>query len=112
MPTDELKQRIEELECEACQRGCRLNPDGLHYDDERGGRTWGVCRRVVAELERQLHGHIQSDERRRRLTRPKTSRKDDDDDECYALSSLLQQANLLSGLPNNSLSLFVEAMPT
>jgi hypothetical protein len=43
------------------------------------------------------------------VTWPKTS--GEDDDECYALPSLLQQANLLSGLPNNSLSLFVEAVP-
>lgn len=34
-----------EVECEACERGYRLNPDGLHYDDERGGRTWGICRK-------------------------------------------------------------------
>lgn len=34
--------------CEACEQGYRLAKDGLHYDDERGGATWGVCRKVTA----------------------------------------------------------------
>lgn len=42
-----------EVNCEACERGYRLAGDGLHYDDEHGGATWGVCRRVVAKLEQQ-----------------------------------------------------------
>lgn len=39
-----------EVECEACERGYRLNPDGLHYNDARGGATWGVCRKKVAAI--------------------------------------------------------------
>ena len=35
-----------EVDCEACERGYRLNPNGLHYNDERGGATWGVCRKL------------------------------------------------------------------
>jgi hypothetical protein len=49
--------------CEACAAGLRLGapgmgPDGsgpgvMHYHGEdRGGATWGVCRRVVAAGER------------------------------------------------------------
>lgn len=33
--------------CRACDKGLRLAPDGIHYDDERGGQTWGVCDKVV-----------------------------------------------------------------
>lgn len=36
--------------CEACERNYRLAVDGLHYDDERGGATWGVCRKVTSAL--------------------------------------------------------------
>ena len=41
-----------EVTCEACDAGYRLNSDGLHYDDDRGGRTWGVCRKVVELLDK------------------------------------------------------------
>jgi hypothetical protein len=27
-----------------------LVADGIHYDDARGGQTWGVCRKVVEQL--------------------------------------------------------------
>jgi hypothetical protein len=38
--------------CEACVRGYRLTPDGLHYDDDGGGGTWGICRTQVLRSER------------------------------------------------------------
>jgi hypothetical protein len=38
--------------CEACARGYRLTPDGLHYDDDGGGGTWGICRTQVLRSER------------------------------------------------------------
>lgn len=40
----------EKATCEACEQGFRLAPDGIHYDDARGGWTWGVCRKVTASL--------------------------------------------------------------
>src|SRR6476619_7054261 len=36
--------------CEACAYGYRLAAGGLHYNDDRGGATWGVCRKVAAAL--------------------------------------------------------------
>jgi hypothetical protein len=39
----------DEPTCEACESGMRLTPDHLHYDDARGGATWGVCRKFVAK---------------------------------------------------------------
>lgn len=36
--------------CRACDKGLRLAPDGLHYDDEHSGQTWGVCDKVVETL--------------------------------------------------------------
>lgn len=36
----------EPITCEACEAGYRLAVDGLHYDDDGGGWTWGVCRKV------------------------------------------------------------------
>ena len=39
-----------EVNCEACDQGYRLNPDGLHYNHNLNDSTWGVCRRVVAAL--------------------------------------------------------------
>lgn len=44
--------------CEACDAGFRLAGDGVHYDDAKGGWTWGVCRREVARL--RLIGHLES----------------------------------------------------
>ena len=35
------------VDCEACEAGYRLAPDGLHYNDARGGGTWGVCRKLT-----------------------------------------------------------------
>lgn len=40
----------ETVKCEACDAGMRLAPDGIHYDESRGGVTWGVCRKIVAAL--------------------------------------------------------------
>jgi len=37
------------MSCEACGWGLRRVADGMHYDDARGGATWGVCRTIVAE---------------------------------------------------------------
>jgi hypothetical protein len=39
-----------DVSCEACDAGYRLVADGIHYDDARGGQTWGVCRKVVEQL--------------------------------------------------------------
>jgi hypothetical protein len=40
----------ETTRCEACDAGMRLAPDGIHYDESRGGVTWGVCRKVIASI--------------------------------------------------------------
>ena len=36
-----------ESRCEACEAGYRLVADGIHYDDARGGWTWGLCRKLT-----------------------------------------------------------------
>jgi hypothetical protein len=38
-----------DVKCEACDAGYRLAADGIHYNDARGGWTWGVCRKIVAQ---------------------------------------------------------------
>lgn len=44
--------QLPSVTCEACDAGYRLVTEGLgaglHYDDKRGGQTWGVCRKVTA----------------------------------------------------------------
>lgn len=52
-PVPDDEQVTEDTNCEACDAGYRLAKDGLHYNDEHGGRTWGVCRKVVASLDKQ-----------------------------------------------------------
>lgn len=43
-----LIYEVTHVNCEACDRGYRLAPDGLHHDDDCGGVTWGICRKVGA----------------------------------------------------------------
>ena len=38
------------MTCEACAAGYRLASDGIHYD--HNDSTWGVCRKVVAQIRR------------------------------------------------------------
>lgn len=52
-PVPDNEQVTVDTNCEACDAGYRLAKDGLHYNDEHGGRTWGVCRKVVASLDKE-----------------------------------------------------------
>lgn len=42
---------MDDVHCDACDAGYRLADTGIHYDDERGGDAWGVCRIVAALCE-------------------------------------------------------------
>lgn len=48
---DQIARSVSVMSCEACAAKMRRTPDGLHYDDARGGATWGVCRTVVAKTQ-------------------------------------------------------------
>jgi len=45
----QIARTIPAMSCEACTAKMRRAADGLHYDDARGGSTWGACRTVVAD---------------------------------------------------------------
>lgn len=43
---------VEEVKCEACDQGYRFMSDGLHCNPNMNDATWGVCRKLVAYLQR------------------------------------------------------------
>lgn len=49
----EVRRLREIAGCRGCLAGYRLGDDHLHYDDARGGATWGVCERWAARVTRE-----------------------------------------------------------